>query len=768
MVTPVMARDELPFWMRRTLRGTDWGVLIVLAFCLLVSAPFLSYQGAPIGTAFERYAFRTADVARSFREGRLYPRWTNTILGGYGAPILNYLPPLPGILPALVDVTLVNNPEVSVILVFIGAQCLAGSAIYALIARGNGAATGLTAAILYVFNPFVGYIVPQELGDLTFALAAALLPILLWAVDRIMIHSERRDIVLASVAMGALWLTDPRFAAVGILLTLALGAAHFARRTARRWRALVVAFILGTGLAGCFWLPALLESSAVQWYPQEIVPIRLLHPSTLFSLPPAVDSAAMTTLPTLTLGVIPVMAALLGLLLMLRQPDTRWLVQLSMAGCALVLLIIAIFKPDQVWMLVPIALCLAISGSAALRLRDPLPDRYARLVLVGLAALAIGSALSPWLSTHSDVSNQASPDFSAQVAVNFEQRGYGIPILPPGAPFPSTIPPETAPNASLIRSFSGGVPSRVEQVGSAQIGVLADNAHDLHLQIQTYADTTLHILTAYFPGWSARLADQSIPISRDFSNGLMSLRLAQGQRGELVVSLETTLARLAGWMVTWSAIGVVAWLLLRRSSASASIERLDDFELLSHQETRLFTVLMIVVGCLLIVPLEYPSLGETLGWSPHVEAGLAESEAFNLRSDAGLELLAYDLPVTQVRAGSSFDLTLYWRAIRPLQENYRVQAALRDRSTNRVDTLEAVRHPGDLPTGRWTPRHYVPDFWQIDVPETLSLGEYDIVMAVFACDAECSTRTPLNFFDTSGVPLGKTFALPLPVTIISN
>ncbi|MFN8565114.1 MAG: hypothetical protein U0703_26605 [Anaerolineae bacterium] len=90
---PQFKRQDLPMWMQQAMRGTDWGVLIVLGFCLLLGWSFALQPGLPRTNASEHYVFRAADATQAFSEGRLYPRWSPYALGGYGAPIPSYYPP---------------------------------------------------------------------------------------------------------------------------------------------------------------------------------------------------------------------------------------------------------------------------------------------------------------------------------------------------------------------------------------------------------------------------------------------------------------------------------------------------------------------------------------------------------------------------------------------------------------------------------------------------------------------------------------------------
>ena len=96
--------EHLPDWMRQARRGIDWGMLLILAFGLTIAMPFITQGDLPHTNASENYVYRAADYATALLEGRLYPRWSANVFGGYGAPIPHYFPPAPGYTAAAIQV----------------------------------------------------------------------------------------------------------------------------------------------------------------------------------------------------------------------------------------------------------------------------------------------------------------------------------------------------------------------------------------------------------------------------------------------------------------------------------------------------------------------------------------------------------------------------------------------------------------------------------------------------------------------------------------
>ncbi|MBL8131163.1 MAG: hypothetical protein JNL42_04840 [Anaerolineae bacterium] len=766
MATSTVRYEDLPLWMQRAMRKTDWGVLIVLGFCIIGALPQLLSSSVPIGTNHERYVFRAAEVAQSIREGRLYPRWTDEALGGYGAPIPHYLPPLTGFLPALIDLTLLNDPAAAVSASFVIANCIAGVSLYALITRKAGSVAATCAAILYVFNPMIAVTVPLRLGDLTLALGAALLPCLLWALDCLCQRRSAVDFSAVVLSSAALILLDARFAAAGFCAGLLLIFLNISRH--QKIPALLVtsAAALGMGIASFYWLPALVESSAVRWYPPDIAPTYLVHWQSLFSTPLAADPNVLNNLPEFTLGFTPLLVLPIALLALRRREAERRLYGLALLA-ALALASASLISGGSYWFLIPSTLCFAIAGASVAALSTDLPKLLKHILPVALCSVAIAGALQPLLAAAAPLNAPTGlRDFSSQAALSFEQRGYGTAILSIGAALPATISSDYIVSSESLSNQLNSAGSKTTILsGRAQIGLISSSAHDLRLQVESFTPLSLEMLTAAFPGWTARFSGTEIALRSPSESHLLALDLPRGARGELWLTLDSTLPRLIAWLATWTAVITSVFITLRWKGVDSAVIRGPN--LLTAFEARFFTILLFAVACVLLLVRVFPEAAKGIS-ARAADSSIGREQATSIRSDSGLELTAYDLETTAVQSGSSLDLTLYWRTLRPLDVNYRTQIAFQDRSSGRIDTLTSTRHPGDLPTTRWQPRRTVIDRWRISIPNSLSPGNYDLVLAVFSCDFGCETRQSLTFFTLDGTLVGQLYALPSEITIISG
>lgn len=776
---------DLPDWMRRARRGTDWGALLVLAFSLLAAWSFLIKPGLPRTNALENYVFRTADTAAALGEGRLYPRWSPNALYGYGAPIPHFYPPGATYPAAALQFFVVGDPVTAVRLYIAGLFALAGSAMYTFAARRAGAAAGLLAALLYVYSPYFGLIAPHLLGDLPGFVGLALIPALLWAVDRLLLNYRPLDPLLVALATAALILTDLPSAGIGLTLAALLTAWHtLTIDRGAPWGVLALAALFGVGIGACFWLPALLESGEVIWRaPHDALPA--LRYRDLFAPLSPLDPAALRPNAPLTLGlpalVMGVLAALALIRAALRRQSPMFLfVPATFAkktsartqpvvpnkvghgsnrrfhACFLALAAVIIVGAPALaappGMLGAAALCLALGSGAALEWRSSLPTRWQRISLPAGIALLLISAVGVWLPpTAPDTFGETSP----LAQINYELGGYGIAALPPYLSLPSTLSDSLPPNAGLLAGYRSGSINKIAQGllgGEMQLGLLNHSTHSDRFQLQLYAPRTLPILTAAFPGWMATLNGVPQRLNRDPVSGLIDIDLSAPATGELVISLEATPLRTAAWAVTWLSLLGAALTAARRLRHKRAR---DDYRTLTLPEARLMTTVLACFAAvvLLVAP------GDALRARPG--AALDSAVPFRASTAAGLEIIALDFERTSYQVGETLRWTQYWQALTPQPENLRVRVSLFDRATGALWLGTTPANPGGYPVTRWPTDRYLADRYALhaDVPA----GEYSPAVEVLRCAPECAEALP--FFDADGAPFGSLLVLPVILTI---
>ncbi len=133
----------------------------------------------------------------------------------------------------------------------------------------------------------------------------------------------------------------------------------------------------------------------------------------------------------------------------------------------------------------------------------------------------------------------------------------------------------------------------------------------------------------------------------------------------------------------------------------------------------------------LFVPLAYtlPAYARPALLSPSALSQLAHPLQINFADQ--IELRGYDLDKRSLKPGETARITLYWRALAPMTESYRVFVHLiapNDRSAGGIDVIPAR---GAFPTVYWKPGDALRDALQFPVAANATPGKYSIEVGLY-------------------------------------
>jgi hypothetical protein len=109
-----------------------------------------------------------------------------------------------------------------------------------------------------------------------------------------------------------------------------------------------------------------------------------------------------------------------------------------------------------------------------------------------------------------------------------------------------------------------------------------------------------------------------------------------------------------------------------------------------------------------------------------------------------IELLGYDVEDSQHQESGrlheiegkpqTIEVTLYWQARAPVQENYSVFVQLLDPDGRLVTQHDGQPMYGYLPTGDWSPGDVIPDHHRLLVPDELPAGRYRLIAGMYVLE----------------------------------
>lgn len=718
----------------------DPALLVVLVLLLPALWTFAKYPSLPRATDAELHIFRLVELSHLLRQGEFYPRWAPHFYFGYGYPIFNYYAPLTYYLGFLLEILPLVGAVGAMKGLFMLTIVGAGGFMFLFVNDVWGREAGVIAAVSYVYAPYLQLIDPHIRGVSAEFLSFAMFPLALWQLNRLRTRPSRWNWVASVAAVAAIVLAHNLMALVfgGILgLWWLFGG---------RWSwAVGAALVVGFALAGFFWLPLGLERDAVNLntlidggshydFREHFLTLRqLLSPSL------RLDWGASEPLYRFNLGVGQWMLALLGLLSFgwTRRRETAFF-----GVMALLLIGLMMGMSEQLWERVPLlpflqfpwrllgpaaAMLAILAGIGVSWWKDSLVDAFGfgrNLTLVApllLVALALPrTQIAPW---------QPFGTATTLDALYLETQGYWLGTTSTADFVPATVETQPRVEQTLYDAFYAGTP--LERVNRATLPagttVASEVVSPLHLRyrINSAESFPLRLFLFAFPGWEATVDDQPVTYEIGKPEGFIVVPVPAGEH-TVDVRFGSTPARQWGWAISVSALLLtVAGALFIPTKPAEAVDAPRPLV----GRWLLAGLLLFALHVFVLEPtqlLHMNSIGNS--------AEPAQNDLF-ADFDSDIALIGFDAPRRRLRPGDSFDITLYWRAQRPLEDNVQVFVhVLQPDGTILGDAQSDKLNPADFPTERWPTNRYVRDRHTITLPADTPAGAYTITAGLWRRD----------------------------------
>ncbi|MBN1314515.1 MAG: hypothetical protein JXA42_03570 [Anaerolineales bacterium] len=769
----------------------DPGFFAVLAICLLVTWPFLSWPDIAQETDAELHIFRTVELNHIQGQGLLYTRWAPDLYFGYGYPIFNYYAPLVYYLASTVMFLVGANAVLAVKITFVLGLFSAGFGMYAFANRYWGRGPGLLAAATFVCAPYIQYIDPYARGVLAESFSFGLFPWVLWSFSRLDSGIPRRRIPLAAGLLAALicthnlmalvfsailaawilWLAvQPASEPVGRLF-IRIGRIPIYRSTMSR----IISIILGIALASFFWLPVLLERDLVQLgnlisdgghfdFRNHFLSISEILGPTIW-----LDWGATEPHYAFNLGIPQWILGILGCgVLVYRKIKLDARQNGLYFGLAAVLLLLTTLPVSSpIWEIVPfmpflqfpwrllgpLALCLGVLAAIALSGFESILKGSKNYKLnAWLAALLVGLLLIFALPLTYPA--KWPDDFGSTDlwALNQKERtGRWLGTTSTGDYVPKYVKVVPDYSDQVRDSYGqGGMIDRVNRV-TLPVGTTVMQTGEKKLtwsyKIDGQKAFVFRLFHFYFPGWIADLDGETVPIKPAKPDGFMTVEIPAGPH-ELVFSFHDTPARKLAWSVSGLAalVCIVGMFVPQRKPVGKNARKISPIYWKSFYPLILIPLAVLVFKIVVSDP---------MGWFHYESAGLEVEIAENTISyqiGDSIALIGYDLKPN--RQGGTLELTLYWKALDEVPDRYQVFVHLRD-SSGAVVAQSDKLNPGNYPTSRWPLDKYIRDQHTFTIPADLPDGEYKLAIGLWHMSN--SERLPVR--DASGIFIGDSIIL---------
>ncbi|MCP4422698.1 MAG: hypothetical protein GY805_39315 [Chloroflexi bacterium] len=725
-----------------------WPWLALLLIVILAAQPLWGLP--PQGDDLLLHIYRIPLVNSQWAAGTLFSRWQPDLIYGYGSPLFTFYPPLSAYLLTLLYWLTAQQAAVAINLLFAICLLLGAVGMFALGRALAGELAGLLATAVFTFSPHVAAQIYSR-GSISNSLALGLVPLLAWGILRVAQRPSVRRTAVAAAMLALLLLSHTAASLLllgplllwGVVATAVSG--HNGNR--RHWLALLGVFGLGLALSAFSWLPALSEIQFTR-YAAEAAKVNYADHFTLLWQWPgqAINGLRNAHLPK-TVGLMTLLlgaggTAVSGLSLWQwwrvrgKRPFSAKDALFFTAGLlGWSVLFLTTSSSDWVWQLVaPLrglqfpwrlldvpAFFLPLAGMGLGSVFNNRCSVISKRYLFGGGVIVIVLLayvnLIPYLYPPRQQNLPARPTLADVTAV---QQTYQIIGLTAWGEYsdarvtswPTAPPFASADAGATLASKLLTVPTSSRGQTVAEDGLVVTQSDPWHAAWQTNFPRSQQLTWAvhYFPGWRARLDGELLPIVPD-GKGRLQFTLPAGQHTLEIYFGRTPVRWLADLLSLMGLLGLVL-MLLKKTTKDIEVFELSREEDL-HQS---FAPLLVGLVSLLLIA--------KLGWLDRVNSPLVLwPENGRIPSIPAPENGNFNDEIRLVAVENEFPnrLILYWQALRPPAQAYKVALTLLDgRGIPQKTVINPT--PGYTVTNHWPAGQLVRDVYTLPLPDEAPAG----------------------------------------------
>jgi len=239
-----------------------FSIIIVTLFSVIAGFSLL-HKGLPPTHDGEYHVIRFFLFNESINDGNLYPRWAAHLNNGFGAPLFNFVYPLPNYVASvlhIINISFIDSFKINMFM----ATIIGGIFFYLWSKEFWGKLGGIVSSVFYTFSPyhFVDIYIRGSVGEVW---ALGFFPAFLWAYTKFTKLKQKKFLVLSSIFLALIIFSHNILALMFFTFSLLYIIFLICMEKNKRYLILnsFILILLGLGLSTIFWLPAIYETKYV-------------------------------------------------------------------------------------------------------------------------------------------------------------------------------------------------------------------------------------------------------------------------------------------------------------------------------------------------------------------------------------------------------------------------------------------------------------------------------------------------------------------------